>query len=137
MINELIELIKIQSEDLKKLLMLLEIQYKMIMNKDVFGLEGLVDKINECGKRIAQEEVQRRKLIGNESIQIIVNESNNEELRESYNNIKGILNQVVLKKETNDILLKQSIIFNNKMLALMNPSSREIKTYNSYGNLSR
>lgn len=137
MINELIELIKIQSEDLKKLLMLLEIQYKMIMNKDVFGLESLVDKINECGKRIAQEEVQRRKLIGNESIQIIVNESNNEELRESYNNIKGILNQVVLKKETNDILLKQSIIFNNKMLALMNPNSREIKTYNSYGNLSR
>ena len=137
MVNELIELIKIQSEDLKRLLMLLEIQYKMIMNKDVFGLESLVDKMNECGKEIAQEEVQRRKLIGNESIQIIINESNNEELRESYNNIKGILNQVVLKKETNDILLKQSIIFNNKMLALMNPNSREIKTYNSYGNLSR
>ena len=83
MINELIKLIQSQEEDLKKLLELLETQYKMIMSKDVFGLEGLVDKINECGKRIAEEEVKRRKLIGEESITEIVNKSNNEELKES------------------------------------------------------
>ncbi|OOM16280.1 flagellar protein FlgN [Clostridium saccharobutylicum] len=136
MVNELIELIKIQSEDLKKLLMLLEIQYKMIMNKDVFGLEGLVDKINECGKRIAQEEVQRRKLIGEESIKAIVSNSNDEVLKEVYGNIRKILEEVKLKKDTNDMLLKQGIVFNNKMLVIMNPS-KEIKTYNSYGSLSR
>ncbi|AGX44933.1 flagellar protein FlgN [Clostridium saccharobutylicum] len=136
MVNELIELIKIQSEDLKKLLMLLEIQYKMIMNKDVFGLEGLVDKMNECGKRIAQEEVQRRELIGNESIKEIVSNSNDEVLKEVYGNIRKILEEVKLKKDTNDMLLKQEIVFNNKMLAIMNPS-KEIKTYNSYGSLSR
>ena len=136
MINELIKLIQSQEEELTKLLELLETQYKMIMSKDVFGLEGLVDKINECGKRIAQEEVKRRKLIGEEDITEIVNKSDNEGLKNTYNNIKLTLNEVIFKKETNDILLKQQIIFNNKMLAFMNPS-REIKTYNSYGNLSR
>ena len=136
MINELIELIRSQEKDLKQLLELLETQNNMIMSKDVFGLEGLVDKINECGKRIAQEEVKRRKLIGEESIREIVNKSHNEELKKSYQFIQTTLNGVLSQKETNDLLLKQQIIFNNKMIALMNPS-REIKTYNSYGNLSR
>jgi len=136
MINELIKLMQSQEEDLKKLLELLKTQYTMIMSKDVFGLEGLVDKINECGKRIAQEEVKRRNLIGEESIIEIVNKSNNEELMKTYAEIKTTLNDVIFKKETNEALLKQQIIFNNKMLALINPN-REIKIYNSYGNLKR
>ena len=136
MINELIKLIQSQEEDLKKLLELLETQHKMIMSKDVFGLEGLVDKINECGKRIAQDEVERRKLIDNGSIKKIVNESHNNELKKLYSKIQDKLNEVISRKETNDTLLKQQIIFNNKMLALINPN-REIKIYNSYGNLKR
>ena len=136
MINELIKLIQNQEEDLKDLLKLLDTQYMMIMSKDVFGLEGLVDKINECGKKIAQDEVKRRKLIGTQEITDVINKSNNKELQELYSEIKSTLSEVVSKKETNDILLKQQIIFNNKMIALMNPS-REIKTYNSYGNLKR
>ena len=136
MINELIKLIQSQEEDLKKLLELLETQYMMIMSKDVFGLEGLVDKINECGKRIAQDEVKRRNLIGEESIIEIVNKSDNEELKEIFGKIQTTLNNVISKKETNDTLLKQQIIFNNKILAILNPN-RDIKTYNSYGNLSR
>jgi flagellar biosynthesis/type III secretory pathway chaperone len=136
MINQLIKLIQIQEEDLKKLLELLETQYKMIMSKDVFGLEGLVDEINKCGKRIAEEEVKRRKLTGQESIAEIVNKSENKEMKKSYSDIKTTLKAVLSQKETNDMFLKQQIIFNNKMIALMNPS-REIKTYNSYGNLSR
>lgn len=136
MINELIKLMQSQEDDLSKLLELLETQYNMIMSKDAFGLEGLVDKINECGKRIAQDEVKRRKLTENKSIRNIVNESNNESLQELYSEIETTLNNVVLQKEINDMLLKKQIIFNNKMLELINPR-REIKTYNSYGNLSR
>ncbi|OOM77916.1 FlgN protein [Clostridium puniceum] len=136
MMNELIKLMQNQDADLKELLKLLETQYKMIMDKDIFGLEGLVDKINECGKRIAQEEVQRRKVTENISIKEIVNESNDEGLKKLYAEIQNTLNSVILKKETNDVLLKQQIIFNNKMIQLMNPS-RQIKTYNSYGNLSK
>ena len=136
MINELIKLIQNQEEDLKNLLELLETQYKMIMSKDVFGLEGLVDKINECGKKIAQEEVKRRNLTGEDTIKDIVNKSDNEELIKTYNYIQTTLNAVLSQKETNDLLLKQQIVFNNKMLTLLNPS-REIKTYNSYGSLSK
>jgi FlgN protein. len=66
--NELIKLMQDQERDLRELLELLEAQYKMIMSKDVFGLEGLVDKINECGKRIAHEEVKRRNVTENKSI---------------------------------------------------------------------
>lgn len=136
MINELIKLMQSQEEELKILLELLETQYKMIMSKDVFGLEGLVDKINKSGKKIAKQEIERRNILGDNGITEVVNNSNNEELRENYNNIKRTLNSVISQKETNDILLKQQIIFNNKMLEIINPR-REIKTYNSYGNLSR
>lgn len=136
MINELIELIKVQEEELKQLLALLEMQYKMIMDKDVFGLEGLVDKIGECSKKIAKEEVQRRNILGNESIAEIVRTSENQELKEAYANIQETLKNVVFKKETNEILIRQNLVFTNKMLALMNPN-KDIKTYNSYGNLSR
>ncbi len=136
MTEELIKLIKAQSEELKELLMLLEAQYKMIMEKDVFGLEGIVDKLNECSKKIAQYEMNRRKILGNESISELVNKSDNKELKDNYISIQEILNKVMLQKDTNDLLLKQQIMFNNKMLNIMNPN-REIKTYNSYGNLSK
>lgn len=136
MINELIKLIQSQEEELKKLQELLETQYEMIMGKDVFGLEGLVDKINECGKKIAKQEIERRNILGDSSITEVVNNSDDEELKKSYAKIRDTLNKVTSQKETNDILLKQQIIFNNKMLEIINPR-REIRTYNSYGNLSR
>lgn len=136
MINELIKLMKDQEKDLTELFGLLEIQYKMIMSKDVFGLEGLVDKINECGKRIAQEEVKRRRLTEDIGIKDIVVKTNDNELNQIYEKIQNTLNKVVFQKETNELFLKKQIIFNNKMINLMNPN-REIKMYNSYGNLSR
>lgn len=136
MINELIKLMKVQEQELKHLLVLLEMQYKMIMDKDVFGLEGVVDKIGECSKKIAKEEVQRRNILGNESIIEIVRTSENGELKEAYNSIQDTLKNVVFKKETNEMLIKQNLVFTNKMLSLINPN-RDMKTYNSYGNLSR
>ncbi|AQS07153.1 flagellar export chaperone FlgN [Clostridium beijerinckii] len=136
MINELIKLIQSQEEELQRLLELLETQYKMIMSKDVFGLEGLVDKINESGKKIAKQEIERRNLTGEQNIKDIIYNSNNDKLKELYGKIQTTLNNTIMKKETNEMLLKQQIVFNNKMLEIINPR-REMKTYNSYGNLSR
>ena len=121
MIDKLIKLMIEQEKDLKELLDLLEIQNKMIIKKDLFGLEGLVDKLNECSKRIAKEEVQRRKLLGENSISETVDKSTNNDLKQSYKNIRNTLKNVISKKETNEILLKQRIIFNTKMLNIMNP----------------
>ncbi|NRT73728.1 flagellar protein FlgN [Clostridium beijerinckii] len=136
MINELIELMIRQEQDLKKLLELFEIQHEMILNKDLFGLEGIADSFNECGKKIAKEELERRNIIGENNILEVVNGSNNDKLKEVYGSIRDTLRNVLTQKETNELLLKQHILFNTKMLNIMNPS-RTAKTYTSYGNLSR
>ncbi|ETI89134.1 flagellar biosynthesis protein [Clostridium butyricum] len=136
MINELIKLIESQEKELKKLLQLLKIQYKLIIGRDIFGLEGLVDKINICGKAIARQEIERRNILGDNSIKDFVNNSNSEELKENYNKIQNTLSLVVNQKETNELLLRQEMSFNNRMLEIITPR-REIKTYNSYGNLSK
>lgn len=136
MVNRLIELFSIQKKHLENLLLLLEVQYKMIMAKDAFGLEGLVSKLEKESKLIAQIEVERRNLINNASIVEYVNTSNDDNLKKSYKNLVEILEKVIENKNTNELLLKQRVIFTNKMLSIMNPD-RQIKTYNSNGNLSK
>ncbi len=134
MINQLIELMKEQEKSLNELLILLKVQRKMIGEKDNFGLEGIVDKMTVCSKKIAQSEIDRRKLLGDKSIKQIVADSDNSDLIETYTCIHDILNTILIEKETNDMLLKQELILGNKILSMINPN-RETKTYNSYGNL--
>lgn len=136
MINELTIVIKNEGEALKKLLSLLEKQYKHVMKKEVFDLEALVDEIKLVNKEVAQVEVERRKLVGQRSMREIVNTSNDEELDNSYREINRIILAVKQQKETNELLIRQQMSFNNQILNIINPR-REIKTYNSYGNLSR
>ncbi|APF22158.1 flagellar protein FlgN [Clostridium butyricum] len=136
MIDELKNLIKEQHEHLKKLLLLLDIQCKMIINKDIFGLESIVEKLNDESKLIAQIEVARRKMLGNESIIEFIHQSNDYDLQELYNELLNTLRDTIDKKKTNEILIKQQLTFTNRMLNIMNPD-RQIKTYNSYGSLSK
>lgn len=136
MINELTIVIKNEGEALKKLLSLLEKQYKHVMKKEVFKLEALVDEIKLVNKEVAQAEVERRKLVGQRSMREIVNTSNDEELDNSYREVNRIILAVKQQKETNELLIRQQMSFNNQILNIINPR-REIKTYNSYGNLSR
>ena len=49
---------------------------------------------------------------------------------------KRIILAVKQQKETNELLIRQQMSFNNQVLNIINPR-REMKTYNSYGNLSR
>ena len=136
MINELKKLLKDQQTHLKNLLVLLEVQCKMIMAKDVFGLECIVEKVENESKYIANIEVSRRKLIGNESLVKFIHESNDSELKNLYNKLLSTLQETIQKKDTNELLIKQQLTFTNKMLNIMNPD-RQVKTYNSYGSLSK
>ena len=136
MSNELTIVIKNEGEALKKLLSLLEKQYKHVMKKEVFELEALVDEIKLVNTEVAQAEVERRKLVGQRSMREIVNTSNDEELDNSYREINRIILAVKQQKETNELLIRQQMSFNNQVLNIINPR-REMKTYNSYGNLSR
>ena len=134
--KELIKVMENQKVQLEKLLILLQVQKDMIMKKDTFGLEGLVDKLSDCSKRIAQEEIARRKVLGEYSLVDIVSKCNNNQLKHLYEKLKEILNEVIFQKETNSLLLKQELVFTNKMLNVINPD-REIKTYNSFGGLRK
>lgn len=121
---------------LKELLVLLDKQYELILKKDVFALESLVEEIKNKNKEVAEVEVERRKLLGNNSIKEYILKSNNKNLDESYRSIKKLLNEMILQKDTNDLLIKQQLSFTNKLLNIMNPK-KEASVYNSYGNIRR
>lgn len=136
MINNLIEVLKVELKELNELLILLDKQYKLIINKDVFGMESLVEEIKLKNKTVAESEVNRRKVLGKESIKDIILSSKNEELEDVYRKIQKLLNEMILQKDTNDLLIKQQLSFTNKLLNLINPK-RDIPIYNSYGNIRR
>ncbi|MBK1812943.1 flagellar protein FlgN [Clostridium sp. YIM B02505] len=136
MYEELINVILSEKEALNKLLSLLDNQYSFILKKDIFGLDDVANKIQACNKDIAEEEVKRRKLVGSNSMKEVVFSSGNESLEESYRDILKLLEAVRLQKDTNDLLLKQQLSYTNQMLTYINPN-REMKTYNSYGKMSR
>ncbi|MGG7176601.1 flagellar export chaperone FlgN [Clostridium paraputrificum] len=136
MVHELIDIIRSEELALSKLLSLLEEQYKHIMEKNVFELDGMVEKIKLCNKEIAEEEVRRRKLVGTNSMKEVVRNYKDENLDNAYRDIKKLIEVVTMQKETNELLIRQQMSFNAQILNIINPR-REIKTYNSYGNLSR
>ncbi|MEG0296297.1 MAG: flagellar protein FlgN [Clostridium sp.] len=136
MIVELTNVIREQRSALNELLEKLDEQYKLIMKKDIFGLEGIVEEIQLCNKKVAEHEVARRKLTGNNSIRMIVDDSGSDELDREYREIQKILHMITLQKETNDVLIKQGLSYTNRMLAIINPK-RENGVYNSYGQINR
>lgn len=136
MVKDLVRIIRLQEESLKELLKLLDEQYNLIMNKEIFQLEAIVEKIKLANKEIAEYEVKRRKLLSNASLKDFVKENGDEKLDRAYRDINKLLNEVKLQKDTNELLLKQQLSYTAQMLNIINPR-RETKTYNSYGNLSR
>ena len=134
MINNLIVIIQKEKDALNALLKLLERQYKNILNKEICALDAIVDEIKLANRAVAQQEVVRRKILNGKKIQDIINESGNKDLDRAYREIKIILKSVEQQNETNELLIKQQLIFTNRMLSIINPK-REMGTYNSYGRL--
>ena len=134
MINNLIGIIQKETEALKGLLVILEKQYKSIINKETFELDAIVDEIKLANREVAKQEVERRKLLNGKKVQDIINESGNKELDRVYREIKMVLESIKHQNETNDLLIKQQLVFTNRMWNIINPK-REKGTYNSYGRL--
>lgn len=123
-----------ESIGLKKLLKLLDKQYKLIMSNDPIEVESIVDEIKLCNKEIAELEVKRRRVLNGDSLKDIVFNSKDKELEESFREAKRLVELLKLQKESNELLLKQQISYNAKMLMILNPN-RQAKTYNSYGRI--
>ena len=136
MIEELKKVLLDELKELKDLLDLLEKQHKLIVSKNVFGLEAIVEEIQVQNKKLAESEVNRRKVLGHKSIKEVVSNSKDEELDIIYRKIGRTLSEVVLQKDTNGLLIKQQLVFTNRLLNLINPK-RDVPTYNSYGNIKR
>lgn len=137
MLNETLnQIILKESKALKDLLALLEEQHSMILNNDIFGLEAIVEKIQNCNREIAKEEVERRKLVGSDGMSKTIDTLGDEELDRNFRSIKKLLAEVELQKDTNELLIRQGLGFTSRMLNILNPD-RNVKTYNSYGKMGR
>ncbi|ASW43129.1 flagellar protein FlgN [Clostridium isatidis] len=136
MVEELKKILIEEERELKGLLDLLDKQYELTIKKEIYALESIVEDIISKNKDVAETEVKRRKLLGNNSISDVVINSQDKELDEIYRRIQKLLNEIKLQKDTNEILIKQQLSFTNKILSLINPK-RNVTTYNSYGNIKR
>jgi len=123
-------------EAVETLLLELEEQHRCIVVNDVFGMEACVGKIKEANKKIAYMEVERRKLTENRAMTDIIEEFRDTELENNYYKIKQLLQEVVLQKDTNELLIKQGLSFTNRILNVLNPV-RETTTYNAYGKVKK
>lgn len=136
MIEKLTEVLLKERDSLKKLLILLDEQFKLIISNNVFGMEGMVERIQNCNKAIAEFEVERRKLLAGENMREVIQKLDDNNLDNEYREIQKLLQTIILQKDTNETLIKQQLGYTNRILNLISPR-REIKTYNSYGNIKR
>ncbi|MGH4125779.1 MAG: flagellar protein FlgN [Clostridium sp.] len=123
-------------EAITTLLLRLEEQHKCIVVNDIFGMEACVDKIKKANKDIAFMEVERRKITEGKTMRSIIEEFKDKELEKNFFKINNLLQEVVLQKDTNELLIKQGLSFTNRILNVLNPS-REVATYNAYGKVKK
>ena len=140
LIPQLQALMDSQSAQIKDLLQLLEEQHNFIVKNDVFNMEAMVEKIQLCNQQIANSELKRREitkgLLEGKTFGFLIEELKDEELENSLRNIRKLLEEVRLQKDTNELLIKQGLSFTNRMLIMLNPD-RQAKTYNGYGKIQR
>lgn len=133
--NELKEIMILEKESLSCLLELLEEQFSLLIKKDVFALDSIVEKIKLCNKDIAQYEVKRRHILNNKSFKEVI-ETSDDDIKTIFDDINNILHHLKIQKDSNELLLKQKISFTNKMLSYINPK-RTSSTYNAYGKIRK
>lgn len=134
--RELNEVILREQVALSSLLALLEEQHDLLLKNDVIELEGIVQRINQSNKEVAQAEIDRRKLTNGASMKDLIHEFRDEELDGNYRRVMRLLHSLNVQKETNDMLIKMGLGFSSRMLHILNPD-RTQKTYNSYGKIRR
>ena len=121
---------------LEELLKSLEKQHELFLKNDVFALENIVKTIETNNRSIAELEVERRKITGENSMNEIVRTFKDEELENNYRNIKKLLQEIKVQKESNELLFKQGLVFTNRVLNIFSPN-KNLKTYNSLGRIGK
>ena len=130
--DKLKEILTQEAKALNILLTSLDEQYMNLIKSEAFKLEVIVKKIDSNCREIAKWEVERRSLLGNKEISLVIREIGDKELDIDYRNIKKLIAQVQVQKESNEMLIKQGLGFATKVLDILNPD-RTPKTYKSNG----
>lgn len=134
MTQELNNIILGEIKAFEELLKVLDKQHEYIVKNNIFKMESIVDKIEETSKNIARYEMDRRKITKGRPMTEIIREYRDEQLETNYRRARKLLEELNLQKDTNEMLLKQGIVYANKMLQIINPN-REAKTYGAHGKM--
>ena len=134
--DKLNEIMNKEYDALQKMLILLEQQYDLYIKKDIFGLEKIVEKIEKQNVEIARAEMERRKLVGSNSMKQLVFSFQDSALEDNFRRVKLLLENLKHQKETNSLLIKQGLVFTNKMLAVLSPK-RNANVYNNSGKITK
>jgi flagellar biosynthesis/type III secretory pathway chaperone len=138
MITDLKVIIYEEKNILSKILNLLDEQYKYILAKDIKKLNDIVKDLENLSRELASVEMKRRAIISEDkSMKSIVEESNDEHLKEAYKDIVSTIKMAELQKETNNILIRQELFFTKKMISFIKPNNKTPNTYNAYGQIKK
>ena len=132
MTQELNRIMVEEHKAIQALLGALDKQFEYLSKREAFALDKITKEIENCAREVARCEVERRNITKGESMSKIIDELNNGELENNYRNIKKLLEEIQLQKETNELLIRQGLGFTTQMLNILNPDKGP-KTYNGYG----
>jgi len=122
---------------IKNLLTLLDEQYNLIIDKDVIKMDKIAKQLDESAKNLARIEIKRRNIMGSESsMKEVVEASDDEKIKQAYEEIQATLKMIEIQKEANEILIKQRLFFTQKMINCIKPN-KGIGTYNAYGQVGK
>ncbi|MCC3862825.1 flagellar protein FlgN [Terrisporobacter petrolearius] len=122
---------------IKNLLTLLDEQYNLIIDKDVIKMDKIAKELDESAKNLARIEIKRRNIMGSESsMKEVVDDSDDEKIKQAYEEIQATLKMIEIQKEANEILIKQRLFFTQKMINCIKPN-KGIGTYNAYGQVGK
>ncbi len=134
--NQLKDIMVKEYNELKELLKSMEDQHELFLKNDIFQLENVVKRIEANNMSIAKLEVDRRKITGENSMNEVIRVLKDDELEDNYRNIKKLLQEIKVQKESNELLFRQGLVFTNRVLNIFSPNKNN-KTYNSLGRMGR
>lgn len=123
---------------LNEMLELLDEQFIAIARKDIEKLNEIIPKLENINKELATIEIKRRSICSEkEKFEEIIQNSNDENLKKTYKDVKNILELVNHQYKSNEMLLKKELMFTKKMINFIKPSDNKALTYNSHGYIKK
>lgn len=123
---------------LKKLLNLLENQYNVLtaIEKDIVKISNLAEEIDETIKLIATLEIEKKNILQDNSLSSIVENSDDEEVKELYKETLSLLDAIAMQKDTNFMFVKQQLFFTKSLIRAIMPK-RNAEIYDSLGKIKK